>query len=279
MLAIAVLRRRGMRPDPLATDPVKEVSAGRVIALCVAGTALVVVAFSIISFFGQRRLFAENASAVNLQLSGHQWWWEVQYQGEDPSRQFETANEIHIPVGASVAIKLKTADVIHSFWIPSLAGKMDQITGQQNELRLSASRPGIYRGQCAEFCGKQHAKMAIFVVASSTAEFDTWRENQIRPAATPSDPAAEAGMHTFFYRGCILCHTVRGTSAGGKLGPDLTHVASRKTIAAGTLPNTPGNLGGWIADPQHIKPGAQMPSMRLDGQDLSSLVTYLAGLR
>jgi cytochrome c oxidase subunit II len=278
-LAVAVWRDHGTRADPLAKSVPRERHAHTIIGAAVAGTAAVVIALTIVSFYAQRQLFADTEAPLAVQVTGHQWWWEVQYRSSEPYRQFLSANEIYIPVGSAVRLHLKTADVIHSFWIPSLAGKMDQITGQENELRLSASRAGVYRGQCAEFCGVQHAHMALFVVALPQNDYEAWHDAQLRPALAPADAVRQQGMRAFFAGGCMLCHTIRGTDAGGNLGPDLTHFASRKTIAAGTLPNTAANLGGWIADPQHLKPGTQMPAMKLSGPELSSLVAYLEGLR
>jgi cytochrome c oxidase subunit 2 len=268
-----------VRDDPLVIDATGEQRKGRIIGVCTAGTAIVVIVLTLVSFSYQHRLFADTTAPLTIQVTGNQWWWKVRYQGDRPDRQLETANEIHIPVESPVRLLLETSDVIHSFWVPSLAGKMDQITGQQNALRLNASRAGVYRGQCAEFCGKQHAHMAMLVIAVAPAEFSAWWDAQLQPAAAPSDAESQQGMQAFFVRGCMLCHAIRGTHAAGIMGPDLTHFASRRTIAAGTLPNTPGNLGGWIADPQHVKPGAQMPLMDVDGRELNALVAYLMGLR
>jgi cytochrome c oxidase subunit 2 len=178
-----------------------------------------------------------------------------------------------------VRVRLETRDVIHSFWVPTLAGKMDQISGHPNEQQLVATRPGVYRGQCAEFCGREHAKMALLVVATSPEEFAGWRDAQNRAADPPADPVRRAGLRVVESRGCMLCHTIRGTLAGGRLGPDLTHLASRRSIAAGTTPLTPGHLAGWIADPQHIKPDTQMPPSALSGAELSAVVAFLMGLK
>jgi cytochrome c oxidase subunit 2 len=190
-----------------------------------------------------------------------------------------TANEIRVPVGQPVTINLETRDVIHSFWAPALAGKMDLINNQHNELQFTATKPGVYRGQCAEFCGLQHAHMGFEVVALERADYDDWIEAQRGSAKVPADPDSQRGEAIFLGRGCALCHTIQGTPAGGKLGPDLTHLASRRTIAAATLPLTPGNLAGWISDPQHIKPGNLMPSIPLNGPDLTALVHYLGSLQ
>jgi cytochrome c oxidase subunit 2 len=215
--------------------------------------------------------------ALTLEVTGHQWWWEVRYVGEQPTGGFTTANEIHIPVGAPVLIKLTSADVIHSFWAPSLTGKTDTIPGRTNITWMQASRPGVYRGQCTEYCGEEHAKMALYVVADAPAAFDAWRRNQLRPAAAAS-PANGDGQALFAAR-CGSCHAIRGTDAGGLVGPDLTHLMSRQTLASGLLPNTPSSLAGWISDPQALKPGAKMPATNLSGPQLRSVVAYLQTLK
>jgi len=215
-----------------------------------------------------------NAADLTLRVSAAQWWWGVRYQNKDPARIFDVANEIHIPVGQPVRVELSSSDVIHSFWFPQLAGKMDVVPGQTNVMWLQADRPGVYRGQCGEYCGAQHAHMAMYVVADAPADYRAWSERQLRPAdAVPAGPLQQ-GARTFVAY-CGACHTVRGTEAGGILGPDLTHLKSRRTIAAGLLPNTPGNLAAWIANAQALKPGTRMPAMALSGPDLSSVVAYL----
>ncbi len=191
-----------------------------------------------------------------------------------------TANEIRIPVGVPVEFVLRSADVIHSFWVPSLAGKLDMIPGRVNRYTFSAERPGIYRGQCAEYCGAQHALMAFSVVAQERADFDTWYVAQARNAREPTTELAEEGRKLFHASGCGACHTVRGTSAQGQLGPDLTHVGGRLTIAAGILPNNPGTLAAWVASAQHLKPGNRMPSFAtFSGPELRSLAAYLGSLQ
>jgi cytochrome c oxidase subunit II len=217
-----------------------------------------------------------HARELTLQVTAAQWWWGVRYQagGNDPSQIFATANEIHIPVGRPVRLELNSIDVIHSFWIPRLAGKTDVIPGQTNAMWIQADSPGIYRGQCAEFCGAQHAHMAMEVVADEPAAFDVWKASQQRDAGAPRDAAAAAGAAVFEAH-CAACHAVRGTTAGGIFGPDLTHLMSRKTIAAGLMPNTGGNLAAWISDPQSLKPGTRMPNPTLSGPELHAVVVYL----
>jgi cytochrome c oxidase subunit 2 len=217
--------------------------------------------------------------ALRIHVTGHQWWWQADYVDPVAARQVSTANEIHIPVGEPVQIIGSSADVIHSFWIPELAGKKDLIPGHTTALWIQADKPGIYRGQCAEFCGHQHANMALLVMAEPRAEFNAWYNSQLLPAAPPSDANQLAGQKVFMSKGCPLCHTIGGTPALGRVGPPLTHAASNYTIAAGTLKNTTGNLAGWIVDPQGIKPGVRMPANDLSGVELRQLLAYLGSLK
>jgi cytochrome c oxidase subunit 2 len=216
--------------------------------------------------------------ALSIEITGKQWWWSIRYLSDDASRIITTANEIHIPVGQPVRIKLIGADVIHSFWIPALTGKTDAIPGQTNTMWLEADKPGTYRGQCTEYCGEQHAHMAAFVVAETPAVFETWWNEQVRPASPPTSAQEVLGLADVQFK-CGACHTVRGTEAGGSVAPDLTHLMSRQTIAAGLLANTPGNLTGWIANPQALKPGTRMPVLDLSGQEIADITTYLRTLR
>lgn len=217
--------------------------------------------------------------ALTIEITGYQWWWSVEYHHPDPSLAVITANELHLPVGRPVRITLKSNDVIHSFWVPNLHGKVDLVPGRRNETWIQADTPGVYRGQCAEYCGLQHAHMAFTVVAESSDDFERWITAQRQPAAPPSDPVQQKGLQIVERGPCAMCHTVRGTLAGGRFGPDLTHFATRSTIAAGTVPNTPGYLAGWIADPQHLKPGNKMPSTGLSSDELQAVVAYLGTLR
>lgn len=278
-LLLVLTRRNFADSRPFLRDPAGERRAGRIIAACVATTTAIVIVLTLVSFLEQARIFAATDSTDMLRVTGHQWWWEVEYLGSRPDEQFRTANEIHIPTGKSAGVVLDTADVLHSFWIPSLAGKTDQVSGHINRQQLFASREGVYRGQCAEFCGLQHAFMAMKVVASSPEAFEIWRKAQLASAAPPIDEQRQRGLKIFMRRGCMLCHTIRGTIAAGKLGPDLTHFAGRTTIAAGTLPNVRGHLAAWILDPQSVKPGAQMPAVNIAAEELEPLLDYLGGLR
>jgi cytochrome c oxidase subunit 2 len=216
---------------------------------------------------------------LEIEVTGHQWWWEIRYPAATPADDVLTANEIHVPVGRPVHLSTTSQDVIHSFWAPSLHGKKDLIPGRTTTTTIRVDRPGVYRGQCAEFCGLQHAHMGFLVVAEPPASFDAWLAAQRNVAAPPADPASARGQAIFLEGSCVVCHTVRGTPAAGRLAPDLTHLASRRTIAALTLPNTPGNLAGWILDPQHVKPGTQMPPTALRAEQVQPLLAYLDGLR
>ena len=216
--------------------------------------------------------------AVTVQVIGHRWWWEVKYAA-DPSHTVVTANEIHVPIGQPVRLELTSADVIHSFWIPQLAGKTDVIPGQRNVAWIQADKAGIYRGQCTEYCGLQHSNMAAFVIAEPPTKFAQWLETQSHHASPPVDPDAAAGQAVFQKSACSTCHAIRGTDALGQVGPDLTHVASRLTLASGALENTRGNLAGWIGNSQAIKPGNDMPVMTLSPADLQALVSYLETLK
>jgi cytochrome c oxidase subunit 2 len=245
-------------------------------------------ALSIVSLLGllladamTGRALASLASpgALGIRITGYQWWWNIEYLDSDPSLSVTTANELHLPVGRPIYLTLKAADVIHSFWAPPLHGKTDLIPGRENVMWLRADNPGIYRGQCAEYCGVQHAHMAITIIAESADQFDRWLNSQREPAAGPATPEAIRGLEVVERGPCAMCHTIRGTHAGARLGPDLTHFATRSTIAAGTVPNTPGHLAGWIADPQHIKPGARMPPTGLSPSDLQAVLAYLETLR
>lgn len=215
---------------------------------------------------------------LTITVTAYDWWWKVDYADDpDPARNFSTANEIHIPVGTPVKVLLKSADVVHAFWVPQLAGKTQTIPGQTNEQWIQADRAGVYRGQCSQFCGAQHAHMAFEVVAQNVADFNAWRAAQGKPAAPVGDAALVAGRHLFAER-CAGCHTIRGTDANGLQAPDLTHLGSRRAIAAATLTNTPSHLLDWIEHAQRLKPDALMPDIALTSGDAAALSAYLATL-
>jgi cytochrome c oxidase subunit II len=228
-----------------------------------------------------RTLYAEpykDRGALTVLVTGKQWWWEIRYlRGNDEVAS--TANEIHIPVGQPVVFKLQATDVIHSFWVPTLAGKTDLIPGRTNQTWLQADRPGVYRGQCAEYCGEQHAHMSFEVIAEPLAQFHRWLAHQAEPARDPADERARKGRMVLENSPCAMCHQVRGTQAGGRVAPDLTHLASRRYIASGTLPNNRGSLAGWIVNSQGVKPGNHMPRINLDSESLDNLLVYLETLK
>ncbi len=224
----------------------------------------------------------DDPPALRLQVIGHQWWWEIVYPGEQPEQTMRTANEIHVPASgdgqpARIEIELLSADLIHSFWVPRLAGKTDLIPGRSNRMWFTSDEPGIFFGQCAEFCGTQHANMKLRVVAEPREEFDRWLQNEKQPAADV--PSAAAGRTKFLSLSCVNCHTVRGTTARGTVGPDLTHLMSRRTLAAGTVENDHDHLRQWIADPDSLKPGSEMPDLRLSPADVDSVVEFLESLQ
>jgi len=214
-------------------------------------------------------------AAFAIDVIGHDWWWEVRY----PDQRIVTANEIHIPVGRPVTVRLATKDVIHSFWVPSLQSKTDLVPGKSNETWLLADHAGRFRGQCAEYCGLQHAGMGFVVIADPPAVFDAWVAQESGDRTAPTTASAQRGEQVFESQSCASCHTIRGTTAGGTLGPDLTHFGSRSTLGAGVAPNDRGWLGGWIANSQTVKPGNLMPPQPLDPQELRSLLDYLEGLK
>jgi cytochrome c oxidase subunit 2 len=251
-----------------------------VVALATFTTFIILVIFVVTDFRASRAYVTIPAvDPVRIRVTGYQWWWDVQYLGARPQDRITTANEIHVPVGRPVVVSLRATDVIHSFWIPNLVGKRDLIPGDDNSLWFQADTPGIYRGVCAEYCGYQHANMAFQVVAEAPEVFSQWLTRQRDSASTPLDSRASRGRTVFLRSQCLLCHTIQGTLAGSRVGPDLTHVASRRTLAAGTIANTRANLTGWILDPQAIKPGTHMPATKLAADDLQALVAYLETLR
>lgn len=217
--------------------------------------------------------------ALVVTVTGRLWWWEVRYTGPDGADVI-TANEIRIPTGRAVYLALTSADVIHSFWVPALAGKMDMVPGRVQHLLVRTDTPGTWRGQCAEFCGGQHARMALHVVAQPPGEFDAWLTAQARPAPAPVSAQQVRGLAAFTAQRCDACHTVRGHTAGSRLGPDLTHVGSRLHLGAGTVPATPGAMAQWVAHVQQLKPGARMPDYaRLDSETLADIGAWLESLR
>jgi cytochrome c oxidase subunit 2 len=230
------------------------------------------------SFIADRHIRDGHAQLL-VRVTAKQWWWDVEYLDPEAGRNFSTANELHLPRGRTAHVELRAGDVIHSFWVPALSGKRDMIPGRANALLLTPRVNGYYRGQCAEFCGLQHAHMALDVDVEDPATFEAWAKHQRDGAAVPSTPSSQRGLVVYERAACSICHRIAGTPSGGRVGPDQTHLASRRSIAAGTLAMNRGNLAAWILDPQHAKPGNNMPAVPLTPRDVSDLVDYLAELK
>jgi cytochrome c oxidase subunit II len=279
VLALALLRRRGADPAAerqLRTERLLIVGGGIVLPVAIAAVLMVLNVSYVRAVDGWtgRPITAGLANGAEVEIVGHRFWWEIRYPGEG----FVTANELHIPVGRPVTISMTSIDVIHSFWVPQLHGKIDLTPGHTTYLTLEADRAGEYRGQCAEFCGVQHALMGFLVIAEEDEEHEAWRARQAEQAQEPETEQAAQGLQVFLEQGCGACHAIAGTDADGRLGPDLTHFGSRRTIGAATVPNTRGHLGGWIVDAQSIKPGNLMPPMRVGSDELLALLDFLEGL-
>jgi cytochrome c oxidase subunit 2 len=225
-------------------------------------------------------LHGDGEHRADIRITGRQWWWDVEYVGESPNQRVKTANEIHIPVGQPVVIELESADVVHSFWVPRLHGKVDLIPGVTNRIRIQADQPGIFDGQCGEFCGVGHSKMRLLIVATAPEQFAQWIALQALPAVDPVGDLERRGKMLFETKACGLCHTIRGTDALGSIGPDLTHLASRRGLAANSIPNDRAHLTAWITRAQFFKPEVKMPNLAdLTGEELTALSAYLQGLK
>jgi cytochrome c oxidase subunit 2 len=283
VLAFGVLRQqaKGEIPPAFEMDPQTERRATWIVGGAIGITVLLLFVMLISSFITSHRtaVLADSAS-LKINVYGHEWWWEIEYPNEEqPYRIVRTANEVHVPVGTVVDIHGTSRDVIHSFWAPNIHGKKDLLPGYWNDLTLEVDKVGTWRGHCAEFCGLQHAHMAFNVIAQSRDDFEHWYLAQLKPANDPQTPQTVHGREVFLSHACVMCHTIRGTTAGSNVGPDLTHIAGRATIAAGTLVNNTGNLTGWIANAQSIKPGCRMPPNPMPAHDLNDLAAYLETLR
>lgn len=282
-LFYAVWRRRvpgAVFPPPQVTTPASDSFAVKAVASAMAVTILLLFAMLVSSFFTSRATAAlTSKDPVTINITGHQWWWEINYPNSEADKTVTTANEIHLPTGVPILIESTSSDVIHSFWAPNIHGKRDLLPGYVTDIWMQVDKPGRWRGQCAEFCGEQHAHMSFYIVGESRADYQKWLDSQVLSATEPGDPKTAHGREVFLTHSCVMCHTIRGTTAGARVGPDLTHVASRATIAAGSLPNNPGNLGGWITNAQTIKPGVRMPPNPMPSQDLNDLLAYLETLR
>lgn len=239
--------------------------------------ASVIVVFVVANFSVAKQTDAPAPSSTQLTIHviGKQWFWVVRY----PGTTAVTANEIHIPARTRVNVVAQTADVIHSLWVPELNRKIDMIPGRQNRVLLYADKPGVYRGQCAEFCGLEHAHMGMYVVADPPATFHAWLANMARTRQVPTTAATKHGEQVFLSSQCASCHQIRGTAARGQVGPDLTHLQTRMSLAALTIPNRKGYLAGWVLDPQHTKPGNKMPGLDIRGRSFQDLLAYLESLR
>jgi len=277
LFLVYTLRRRAGRGStpPDAVPP----RALRAIGVSLAITGVVLIGLALADFFGNRALASVPADALRIRITAHQWWWELEYLDAIPAHRVMTANHLTIPVGRPVLLELESRDVIHSFWVPSLNGKKDLLPGYTTTLALLASRAGTYTGECAEFCGFQHAHMSIDVSALAPDEFARWLQGQRAEAAEPLDDVQRRGREVYLSSSCRACHAIQGTISAARLGPDLTHLASRPRIAAGALPNDPASLAAWISDPQSIKPGTRMPATQLAAADLSALTAYLGNLQ
>jgi cytochrome c oxidase subunit 2 len=258
----------------------RERRLGRSVGLAVALSSILLIALLSASIATDRALATlPLQDAVNVRITAHQWWWEITYDDAEPSRIFSGANQLYVPVGRPVIATLASDDVIHSFWVPNLQGKRDLIPGQITDTWIQADTAGVYRGQCAEFCGLQHAKMAFYVVAEPMDQFQAWLRRQRQPAADPSTAGQTHGREVVEDHPCVVCHSIRGTTLGSHVGPDLTHVGSRRSIAAGVLPNSDDRLDAWVDDPQAIKPGNRMPAHLLSDADRRDVVAYLRSLQ
>ncbi|PYO95124.1 MAG: cytochrome c oxidase subunit II [Gemmatimonadetes bacterium] len=278
-LTVALLRPHGLGErdvDPQLTRRHRNVVSG---ALGLSAVALLVL--GVVDYSTGRGIETPRAATpdtVRVRLIGRQWWWEIQYEQKTPPYRVTTANELHIPLGRPVVLTLESSDVIHSFWAPSLHGKSDLVPSYSSEFVIQADKPGVYRAPCAEYCGAQHAKMMLLIIAQPADSFAGWYANEMRDAPTPP-PNVARGQEVFRTAACPFCHTIRGAATGGSVAPDLTHIASRMTLAAGTLPNRRAELAAWIANAQGPKPGNRMPANLVSGGDLNALVDYLGTLR
>jgi cytochrome c oxidase subunit 2 len=264
---------------PGGSERAERRAAGLVVASVVVSVALLFVLITLSVLTDRALARADLRDAIHIEVTAHQWWWELRYDDPDVSRIFTTANEMHVPVGRPIILTLRSDDVIHSFWLPSIVGKKDLIPGRPTTHFLRADVEGRYRGQCAEFCGAQHAWMVLELVAQQGDAFERWAQGQRAALVSSPDAKVNRGRELFLSGSCTMCHAVSGTEASGRRGPDLTHVGNRRRIAAGALPNTPEAMAQWISDPQQVKPGVNMPANRYSQDDLLALVAFLGSLQ
>ena len=269
--AILRFRARAGEPDP------KQIAGNKKVELIwTVIPFLIVLLLFVLTIQAMNRADPPPATSPDLVVTGHQFWWQADY----PASGVTTANEIHIPAGKPLCVRLESKDVLHEFWVPKLTRKMTNVPGQPNHIWLQADKPGTYIGQCSEFCGTQHAWMRILVVAEEPARFEQWQQTQLRPAQAPTNSAEARGLELFRTMTCINCHAINGVpGANSRVAPDLTHVASRRQLAAGILENTPANMRSWLKNPQHIKPGALMPDFFFSNEQLDQLSEYLSTLQ
>ena len=285
MIGLVVAIRKGTRHSDLNPvlnpSPQTETRKRNAVLSAVSVTVVILFVFLIYSYSTGRSLTADlgKKNGLSIEVTGHQWWWEARYNDVDASNMFITANEIHIPVGVPVLFTLHGGDVIHSFWVPNLAGKKDLIPGKVSTMWLQADKPGVYRGQCAEYCGLQHARMAMWIVAEPQDQFNAWRQNQTQGSVPPATDSQRYGQQVFLSSTCVMCHSINGTPAGSNFGPNLTHVGSRNTIAAATVSNTREHLMRWIINSQQFKPGNKMPQNNIGQTELEALADYLQSLK
>jgi cytochrome c oxidase subunit 2 len=286
VLFFAIYRRRQQNETVasdllLPPDRPGDTRLSKAVVGCVIATIVILFALLFSDFLTGRAIYAlsSDPNALIIKVTGHQWWWEVQYDDPNPSNVMVTANEVHVPIGRTIKIDLRSLDVIHSFWAPNLNGKKDLIPGHPTSTWLKADREGTFRGQCAEFCGLQHAHMRFEFVAEAPEKFETWLTARRQSATGPANESQQRGQEVFLANQCVMCHAIQGTNARATAGPDLTHIGSRTLLAAGALPHTARDLARWIANPQKIKPGVRMPASELGFEDLTALVDYLESLK
>ncbi|MGH7947608.1 MAG: cytochrome c oxidase subunit II [Candidatus Binataceae bacterium] len=273
LITIAIVRYRA-RPD--SPEPAQDFGSLRLELLWTIGPVIIVVLLFGFTVHAMRTSDPPtDGQEPGLRVTGHQWWWEVDYLQSGVA----TANEIHIPAGTPMLVELQSADVIHDFWVPRLARKIDVVPGRANRIWLRAGQPGVYEGACAEFCGAQHAWMRFLVVAHPPAEFAEWQAMMLRVPTVPASGIAGRGAKIFRDQACVSCHTIVGTPGNQRIGPDLTHLATRRIIAGGAAENTPRNLARWLADPNSIKPASHMPNFQFDKSDVAALVAYMETLK
>jgi cytochrome c oxidase subunit II len=272
-IVYAMLRFRGLNGE---TDP-EQIQENKIVEITWTLIPFLIVLFLFaLTLRAMSRVEPPTPPSPDLVVTGHQFWWQVDYPGTGVT----TANEIHIPAGKPLSVLLESKDVLHEFWVPKLTRKMSNVPGQPNHVWLQADKPGVYIGQCSEFCGTQHAWMRIVVVAHEPAQFEQWQQAQLRTAESPAGGPALKGQELFRTLSCINCHAIKGVAgAESRVAPDLTHVGGRKQLASGMIDNTPANMRLWLKSPQHIKPGALMPDFTLTDEQLDQLAGYLSRLQ